>query len=68
MIGHAWHTAPEKQYIIMLDGEIEIEVSDGEKRKFRGGDILLVEDVDGRGHETRVINNKPRRSIFITVE
>ncbi len=52
----------------MLDGEIEIEVSDGEKHTFRGGDILLVEDVEGRGHRTRVINNKPRRSIFVTVE
>ena len=63
-----WHTAPEKQYVIMLDGEIEIEVSDGEKRRFRGGDILIVEDVEGRGHRTRVTNNKPRRSIFVTLE
>lgn len=62
-----WHTAPQKQYIIMLDGEIEIEVSDGEKRRFRAGDILLVEDTSGRGHKTRVTNNEPRRSIFVTV-
>jgi hypothetical protein len=57
-----------KQYIIILDGEIEIEVSDGIKRTFCGGDILLVEDVEGRGHKTRVTNSKPRRSIFVTVE
>jgi hypothetical protein len=63
-----WHTAPEKQYIIMLVGEIEIEVSDGEKRTFCGGDILLVEDVGGQGHKTRVTNDKPRRSILVTVE
>lgn len=63
-----WHTAPARQYIIMLDGEIEIEVSSGEKRRFRGGDILLVEDVSGRGHKTRVTNNQPRRSIFVTLE
>lgn len=63
-----WHTAPARQYIIMLDGEIEIEVSSGEKRHFRGGDILLVEDVSGRGHKTRVTNNQPRRSIFVTLE
>jgi hypothetical protein len=63
-----WHTVPEKQYIIMLDGEIEIEVSDGEKRTFRGGDILLVEDIHGRGHRTRVTNNQPRRSVFVTLE
>ena len=33
-----WHHAPRRQYIALLDGEIEIEVSDGEKRRFRGGD------------------------------
>ena len=49
----------------MLDGEIEIETSDGETRRFSGGDILLVEDVDGRGHRTRTVNNQPRRSLFL---
>jgi len=63
-----WHTAPTRQYIILLDGEIEIEVSDGEKRIFRGGDVLLVEDTTGRGHKTRVSNNQPRKSIFVTLD
>ncbi|MFQ5651140.1 MAG: hypothetical protein ACE5IY_14460 [bacterium] len=63
-----WHTAPQKQYIIMLDGEIEIEVSHGEIRTFRGGDILLVEDTHGKGHRTRITNNRPRRSVFVTLE
>ncbi len=63
-----WHNAPERQYIVLLDGEIELEVSDGEKRIFRGGDVLLVEDVTGKGHRTRVTNNRPRRSVFITLE
>ncbi len=62
-----WHNAPERQYIVLLDGEIEIEVGDGEKRIFRGGDVLFVEDVDGKGHRTRTINNRPRRSLFVTL-
>lgn len=63
-----WHCAPQRQYIVLLDGEIEIENSSGEKRRFRGGDILLVEDISGRGHRTRVVNNKPRRSLFVTLD
>lgn len=63
-----WHTAPERHYIILLDGKIEIEVSDHEKRTFRGGDILLVEDTTGRSHKTGVTNDQPRRSIFVTLE
>jgi hypothetical protein len=63
-----WHNAPERQYIVLLDGKIEIEASDGEKRMFRGGDILLVEDVTGKGHRTRAADNMPRRSVFITLD
>lgn len=63
-----WHTAPRRQYIILLDGEIEIQVSDGETRRFRGGDVLLVEDTTGRGHRTRITNGQPRRSIFVTLD
>lgn len=62
-----WHRAPQRQYIALLDGEIEIEVSDGEKRRFRGGDVLLMEDTTGRGHRTRTVDGKARRSLFITL-
>ncbi len=57
--------APQRQYIVLLDGAIEIETSDGERRIFRGGNILLVEDTSGRGHRTRNIEAVKRRSPFI---
>ncbi len=62
-----FHNAPQKQYIILLDGEIEIETSLGEKRTFKGGDILLMEDTRGKGHKTRNIQHIERKSIFITL-
>ena len=61
-----FHNAPQKQYILLLDGEIEIETSLGEKRTFKGGDILLLEDTQGKGHKTRNLQNMERRSVFIT--
>ena len=60
-----FHNAPARQFIILLDGEIEITASSGEKRKFGGGDILLVEDTDGKGHRTKNIRHQVRRSVFI---
>ncbi|MBS0652377.1 MAG: hypothetical protein JSR39_02495 [Verrucomicrobia bacterium] len=60
-----FHTAPDRQFVILLDGEIEITTSLGEVRNFKGGDILLVEDVSGKGHKTRNIKQQLRRSIFI---
>jgi quercetin dioxygenase-like cupin family protein len=60
-----WHTAPRRQFIVLLDGEIEIEVSAGDKRRFRGGDVLLVEDTTGKGHRTRHVIPQRRRSLFL---
>ena len=62
-----FHRAPQRQYIILLDGQIEIETSLGEKRAFKGGDVLLVEDVTGKGHKTRNLTPEKRRSIFVTL-
>ena len=62
-----FHNAPQKQYIILLDGGIEIETSLGETRKFGAGEILLVEDTTGKGHRTRNLNPEKRRSIFVTL-
>jgi hypothetical protein len=63
-----WHTAPQRQFIVLLDGAIEIEVSDGSRRTFRGGEILLMEDTTGKGHKSRHIEPRERRSVFIVLE
>ncbi|HEX8547371.1 MAG TPA: hypothetical protein VF691_10450 [Cytophagaceae bacterium] len=62
-----FHTAPQKQFIILLDGEIEIETSLGEKRIFKGGEVLLMEDTEGHGHRTRNLTAARRKSIFIKI-
>lgn len=60
-----FHNAPQRQYIILLDGEIEIETSLGDKRTFKAGDVLLVEDTTGKGHRTRNLIPAKRKSVFI---
>jgi hypothetical protein len=62
-----FHRAPARQYIILLDGEIEIETSLGEKRRFKAGDTILVEDTTGKGHRTRNLLPAVRQSIFVTL-
>jgi hypothetical protein len=63
-----WHVAPQRQFIVLLDGTIEIEVSDGSRRALRGGEILLMEDTSGKGHRTRNVEARERRSLFIALE
>ena len=62
-----FHNAPQRQYIFLLDGEIELETSDGERRIFKGGDILKVEDTTGKGHRSRHLKQAKRKSIFVTI-
>ena len=61
-----WHCAPQAQYIIYLEGEVEVQASGGEKRLFKAGDILFVTDVKGDGHITKTLSNG--RSIVVTAE
>ena len=63
-----FHTAPRRQYVVNLEGEVEIEVGDGSKRILRAGDILLAEDTTGQGHISRAVAGKPRKSLFITLD
>lgn len=63
-----WHNAPQRQYILMLDGSVDITVGSGETRRLNAGDILLCEDTTGRGHISRAVDGQPRRSVFVTLE
>ena len=59
-----FHNAPRRQFVVTLSGVVEIEVGDGSRVQLQGGDILLADDVSGRGHITRDLEG-PRRSLFI---
>ena len=63
-----WHNAPRRQYVITLSGAFEVEIGDGSTRRLGAGDILLAEDMTGRGHKSRAIGEEVRRSIFVTLD
>ncbi|MEK7353600.1 MAG: hypothetical protein AABZ77_03725 [Chloroflexota bacterium] len=63
-----WHPAPRRQFVINLEGGVELVVGDGTSRILGPGDILLAEDTTGRGHISRAVNNQPRKSIFVTLD
>ena len=63
-----WHPAPRRQYIINLDAGVQLTASDGEARVIGAGEIVLVEDVTGKGHLSKSVNNQMRHSIFVPIE
>ena len=64
----SWHPAPRRQYIINLDGGVQITASDGQARTIGAGEVVLVEDTTGKGHLSKSVGGKMRRSIFVPVE
>lgn len=60
-----WHNAPRRQFVVSLSGDVEITVSDGEKRVFGPGSILLAEDLTGKGHISRGVGSSRRLVMFV---
>jgi len=60
-----FHNAPRRQFVVLLDQGVEIENSLGERHLFPPGEILLMEDVTGKGHRSRNIKRAERNSLFI---
>lgn len=53
--GDVPHPTPRRQVMCPLSGQFEITASDGERRVFAAGSVLLLEDTHGKGHATRII-------------
>jgi hypothetical protein len=49
------HVAPRRQLAVIVAGELEVECTPGTTRRFPAGSVVLIEDVHGEGHVTRVI-------------
>jgi hypothetical protein len=63
-----WHPAPRRQYIINLDAGVQITASDGESRVIGAGEVILVEDVSGKGHLSKSVSGQMRHSIFVPID
>jgi hypothetical protein len=59
------HPAAEPQWVVVLRGVIEVQVSDGNARQFGPGDLVLATDTSGRGHITRVVSDPPVEALSV---
>jgi len=60
-----WHNAPRKQWVITLQGQIEVQLRDGTLRRFGAGSLLLAEDLTGSGHATKVVSTDSWRCAYV---
>ncbi len=52
-----WHPTPRRQFFIFMRGELEGETSDGTRRRYGPGGVVLLEDTTGKGHRSWVIGD-----------
>lgn len=60
-----WHTALHVQYVITLSGTLEFTTRDSETFVLRPGEVLLAADTTGSGHRWRLIDDQPRRRLYV---
>jgi hypothetical protein len=62
-----WHVAPQRQFMLCVRGMVEITAADGEKRRIAPGQFMLLEDIAGRGHQTRTVGNEDHVALALPV-
>lgn len=60
-----WHPSPRDQLYVQMSGALDVTVGSGEHRTLRAGDVLWVTDMDGIGHQSRVIGPDPSTGCFV---
>ena len=61
-----YHPTPRKQWAVKLSGIGEFGASDGEVRQFKAGDVVLLDDMDSKGHLARAV--EPGNAMFVGLE
>src|SRR5205085_5551690 len=56
-----WHTAPRRQYIFILAGQMEIGIADGSTRRFGPGDVVLADDLSRPGPHDALAGSSPHQ-------
>lgn len=60
-----WHPSAARNFFVVLSGEWEVTASDGETRRFGAGSALLVEDMHGKGHASRVVGEVDSLAVMV---
>ena len=55
-----WHCESRRHYIITVSGEGELGMGYGSVLRIWPGQVMLVEELTGQGHTTRVTSSGPR--------
>jgi hypothetical protein len=52
-----WHPTPRRQFFFFLAGTFAGETSDGDRRNYGPGSVVLLDDTTGKGHRAQVVGS-----------
>ena len=61
-----WHRAPRRQYVVTLSGHAKVQIGDGTSLALGPGDVILADDLTGRGHTTGTEGDEPW--VYLTIQ
>jgi hypothetical protein len=62
------HPAPAHQRVVIIQGTVEVRVTDDTVRRFGPGAVVHLEDTSGSGHATRVLPGEDWIAFVVTLE
>ncbi len=62
-----WHPAPRRQFMVCLRGLVEVTAGDGQKRRVKPGEFLLLEDLSGKGHITHAAGSEDHVALALPI-
>jgi hypothetical protein len=63
-----YHPAPRQQFVVTLNGRVEVGCGDGTARVFGPGDVMLADDLTGQGHTSVQLGDEERTSLFLVCD
>ena len=54
-----WHPAPQRQFVIILSGQLQITYPDDSTKVFGPSDARLMDNITGKGHKTIAVGGEP---------
>jgi hypothetical protein len=62
------HQAPKRQFLVVLQGELELLTSLDQRELLHPGDVLLADDIGTKGHISRDVGNDRLMLMAIAID
>ena len=62
------HNAPRRQFLVVLQGALELVTTLDQREQLRPGDVLLADDVGTKGHISRDVGDEPLMLMAIGID